>query len=156
MKIEEELKTHNFQSNTQKAHLNILFTAEWIQARIHKILKPFGLSNEQYNVLRILKGQHPQSLCTMEVAERMINKNSNITRIAYKLVQKGLIQKQQSTIDRREWELSITEKGLEMLQQIETNLSEAKLHQSPLLEVEAAQINLLLDKMREEGQNTTD
>ena len=96
MTIEQELKTQNFQNSQHKVALNIVFTAIWLRNKTQPIFKSFGLSSEQFNVLRILRGQYPNPVCLKEITERMLEKNSNTTRIVEKLVLKELIQRTHS------------------------------------------------------------
>ena len=77
MTIEEELRTENFASEQSKAELNLLFTANWLYSRITLLLKKYNLTNEQYNVLRILRGQKGTAICQKEILARMLDRNSN-------------------------------------------------------------------------------
>ena len=85
MTIEEELKTTNFENSQHKTVLNIFFSASWLRTRTKTVLKKFGLSPEQFNVLRILRGQASRALCLKEITSRMIDRSSNTTRIVEKL-----------------------------------------------------------------------
>ena len=84
----------------QKAGLNILYTAWWLKTVTSKELKEFGLTHEQYNVLRILKGRHPEQLCVKNIACRMIEKNSNVPRIIDRLELKKLVKRATSAEDK--------------------------------------------------------
>ncbi|MCS6821566.1 MAG: MarR family transcriptional regulator [Microscillaceae bacterium] len=146
--IEEELHTQKFNSEIQKAHLNILFTASWLKAIFLQRIKVFGISLEQYNVLRILRGALPHGLCVLEIRKRMIDKNSNVTRIIDKLVAKNLVLKQRSETDKREWNVSISTQALELLQKIDQEFEQNPLHQSILTQEQAQTLNQLLDLIR--------
>ncbi|MGY6561858.1 MAG: MarR family winged helix-turn-helix transcriptional regulator [Luteibaculaceae bacterium] len=148
MSLEHEIKTTKFSSETQKAHLNIMFTNGWLRSKILKTLKPHNLTPEQYNVLRILKGQYPESVCLKDITERMIDRNSNTTRIVDKLALKGLVNKSQNEFDRREQNIVITDKGIALLLTLNSLIDESKLHKSPLSDKEAERLNYLLDKLR--------
>ncbi|TAE07717.1 MAG: MarR family transcriptional regulator [Bacteroidetes bacterium] len=150
MTIEEELKTNNFQSVEHKTALNILFTASWLRTRTQCVFKNFGLSSEQFNVLRILRGQHPKSLCLKEITARMLEKSSNTTRIVEKLVAKQYIKRDHSTLDKRELQILISEEGLRLLAEMDEVFAIQQSHAVPnLTEEECALLNGLLDKMRE-------
>lgn len=148
MKIEEALKIKNFSSETQKAFVNILYTATILRGKINLRLKTFDLTHEQFNVLRIIKGQYPNPVCVKDITERMIEPNSNTTRILDKLETKQLVQRTPSGRDRRELWILLTPKGLEILTQIELDFKENNLHQSTLSHAEASLLNNLLDKIR--------
>ncbi|MHC2991564.1 MarR family transcriptional regulator [Pontibacter sp. HJ8] len=129
MKLEDEIKTSAFRSAFHKASLNLMFTGEWLMARIDSLLKPYDISSQQYNVLRILRGQQGQPINLFEIQERMLNRMSNATRLVEKLRQKGLVTRELCEENRRKVEISITDKGLQLLdkldplmQQLEENL----------------------------------
>ena len=101
MKLEMALKTNKFKNESHKAGLNILYTAWWLKTMSSAELKKFGLTHEQYNVLRILKGKHPEQMCVKDIACRVIEKNSNVPRIVDRLEIKKLVKRTQSTTDGR-------------------------------------------------------
>ncbi|MCW8898986.1 MAG: MarR family transcriptional regulator [Flavobacteriales bacterium] len=148
MKIEEEIKQNKFYSEYQKLAINILFTNQWLTANTTKILKPFGISPQQYNVLRILKGQSPKAISVSNIMERMIDKMSNTSRLVEKLRQKELIERVTCEKDRRQVDVKITKKGLELLEKVKTEMNAFKTISDNLTEKEASTINDLLDKMR--------
>lgn len=149
MKLEDELKSKGFVSEEVKATLNVLFTASWLHARISAHLKPFGLSHEQFNVLQILKGQHPQAVAQKDILHRMIDRSSNLTRILTKLKGKNMVTIVRSETDRREYEIRLTNDALETLSRILPTLAELGAKQTGLSVSEAFHLNALLDKMRE-------
>ena len=148
MKIEDEIKQGKFHSEYQKLAINILFTNQWLTANTTKILKPFGISPQQYNVLRILKGQSPKAISVSNIMERMIDKMSNTSRLVEKLRQKELIERVTCEKDRRQVDVKITKKGLNMLEKVKTEMNAFKTISDNLTEKEASTINDLLDKMR--------
>jgi DNA-binding MarR family transcriptional regulator len=148
MKIEEELKMTAFQDETHKAVINILFTAGWIHNRISANLKKFGLYHEQFNVLRILRGQHPAMICQKDILCRMINKSSNLTRIISKLKEKHLVTVEISDRDKREYTIGITGEGLELLKAIDKDFSIRQKNFINLSVSEAFHLNALLDRLR--------
>lgn len=120
MKLEEEImQTKPFKSELQKLVLNINFTSSWLNSMASEMLKVFDVTAPQYNVLRILKGRYPKTYCNQEITARMIDKNSNATRIVDKLISKGLAQRSENKSDRRAVEIIITEKGINLLQTID-------------------------------------
>jgi DNA-binding MarR family transcriptional regulator len=120
MKLEDEIKqTKPFKNEIQKLVLNISVTSSWLNTILTEMLKPYEISAPQYNVLRILKGKYPDSYCNQEITARMIDKNSNATRIVDKLIVKGLVKRSENPGDRRAVEIVITEKGLALLEQID-------------------------------------
>lgn len=149
MRLEEELKTKGFKNELVKANLNIMFTAGLIKTMNGRFLKDFGLTTEQYNVLRILQGQHGNAICMKEINCRMIDKSSNTTRIIDKLLAKGLVTRGSSVADRREIVCSITPNGSELAVRIEAALDKAGPSLAGVSASEAQLLNALLDKIRE-------
>lgn len=152
MRFEEEIKTTKFQSEIQKAHLHILFTAGWVRSRIGTALKPFGITAEQYNVMRILRGQPIQGVRVMDISDRMLERNSNTTRLIDRLGDKGLVQRLTADHDRRERTIMLTPTGLELLAKIDKEWISDSPHSSPLTEDEAQLLNSLLDRLRDGKQ----
>lgn len=148
MKIESEIKQEKFASEYQKLAINILFTSNWLNSTTSKILKPYGVSPQQYNVLRILKGQSPNSISINNIMERMIDKMSNTSRLVEKLRQKELIERVICEKDRRQVDVKISEKGLVLLDKVKTEMNAFKGLAENITEKEAKNINELLDKMR--------
>ena len=152
MKIEEVIQQRAFKNERQKATVNVLYTHNWLTTHIKDFLKPYGVTMQQFNVLRILRGSSPSSLCAKDITDRMIDKNSNTTRIMDKLIKKGYINKCRGEVDRREVNISITEAGLELLKQIDQEESIDKPNYLNLSDAEAGLLSALLDKLREEEQ----
>lgn len=149
MKIEEAIQQKRFISEYQKASLNILFTSAWINQTNTAILKPYGLTGQQFNVLRILRGQHPKPATVKLLTERMIDKMSNASRLVDKLLAKGLVERITSTTDRRRVDVNITEQGLALLQEASADIEEGLgLFERNLSVDEAIELNRLLDKLR--------
>lgn len=153
MRLEEVLKMDRFASAWHKALLEVMYTGEWLNLNIDRILKPFGLSHQQYNVLRILKGQYPQPVNLFEIQERMISRMSNATRLVEKLRLKGLVTRKTCEENRRRVEITITKKGLEALEEITPKVSD---HESQVTkaisEKEAMQLSEILEKIRSKSQ----
>jgi DNA-binding MarR family transcriptional regulator len=132
-----------------KANLNVLYTANWIYNKLSANLKPFDLTHEQFNVLRILRGKHPEFMSQKDILARMIAPNSNLTLIIKKLVDKNLVKVDQSAEDKRAYEISLTEDGMLKLQELDEYIKSRKGNFSPLSESEAFHLNALLDKIRD-------
>jgi DNA-binding MarR family transcriptional regulator len=148
VKLEEAIKTNKFSSEKQKAGLNLLYTAWWLKTLITRELKTFGLTHEQYNVLRILKGKHPEKMCVRDIGSRMIEPSSNVPRIIDRLVAKKLVDRGTSEADKRETVISLTQDGIDVLK--DANQKVTKLFSSgvSLSEDDAKQLNLLLENLR--------
>lgn len=146
--LEEELKQSKFDNELLKANINVLFTANWLYNRISASLKPHNLTHEQFNVLSILKGSHPRSMCQKDILSRMIAPNSNVTLIVKKLITKELIQVVQSEVDKREYKINITEGGIALLQVIHSEFKKRETPWSNLNTSEAFHLNALLEKLR--------
>ena len=149
MKLEEEIKQSKFESEQQKAVLNVMVTSNWITSSQTKLLKKFDLSPPQYNVLRILRGAKDKPIMLADISSRMLDKMSNATRLVEKLKQKGLVDRVQCEFNRRQVDISITNEGLRLLENIELPLKEMSKIYSNITNEEAALINTILDKWRE-------
>jgi DNA-binding MarR family transcriptional regulator len=148
MELEKEIKQAKFQSEYQKLFLNIIYTGSWLDLRNTQRLKPFGVSPQQYNILRILRGQYPNAATVTLLIERMLDKSSNASRLVEKLRQKELLERCVCPEDRRAVNVKITDKGLALLKQLDPKIEEANNELSGLTVEEAKVINQLLDKLR--------
>lgn len=146
--LEEEIKQKHFPNDWIKANLNVIFTAHWISNKMAAYLRPFNLTHEQYNVLRILRGSHPSSMCQKDILSRMLARNSNLTLILKKLVDKQWIEVEHSEEDRRQYVIRINKSGLALLKDLDKKLKELENTSRSLSESEAFHLNALLDKMR--------
>lgn len=150
MKLEEAIQSNQFKSPSQKAAVNILYTAWWLRTLANTSLKEFDLTHEQYNVLRILKGKHPQAMCTKDIASRVIEKSSNVPRITDRLLAKKWIARCQGTADRRETISSLTPTGLEVLAKATKAMELNMGKKLQLSDGDAAQLNELLERLRQD------
>lgn len=119
MKIEELLKTSNQMPDSRKLVINLIVTANHISEKLAEALKPFGISNQQFNVLRILRGQKGKPANLSTIQERMVSKMSNTTRLVDKLVDKKLCERIVCPSNRRKVEIRITENGMKLLADID-------------------------------------
>ena len=149
MKIEDEIKQSAFKSEYHKAYINLLYTSNWLEQEQSNIFKPFGITLPQYNVLRILRGQHPKPATVSLLIERMLDKTSNASRIVDKLEVKGLVTRKQCPNDRRTVDVLITDKGLALLKEMDEIDGGSKNGIRNLTEEETTVLNRLLDKIRD-------
>ena len=149
MKLEDVLQTTRFESLQHKAVLNVMYTAYWYKAKTNGLLKEFGLTTEQFNVLRILKGKHPTAMCVKDIGSRMIEENSNVPRIVDRLILKELAARTQSAEDRRETLVSLTEKGLNELAIVNKALKKFTETLVQLTDEEALALNNTLEHLRQ-------
>ena len=149
MKLEEQLKIKKFTSAFHRAALGIIFTGNWLTEQTNSILKPHGLSEQQYNVLRILRGQHGKPINMQSVQERMLHPMSNTTRLVEKLRVKGLVKRHICEENRRMVEIFITEKGMKLLTDLDVLVkkNESAVFKT-ITESEALQIGKILEKIR--------
>ncbi len=148
MELEKVIKQKAFQSQTHKLVVNLIYTGNWLQLSITKHLKQYELTTQQYNILRILRGQHPESATISLIAERMLDRSSNVTRIVDKLVAKKLVNRGKKPNDNRKVWIKITSKGLYLLQVIDSNMPPPEDLLNGLSETEAQLTNDFLDKLR--------
>jgi DNA-binding MarR family transcriptional regulator len=131
-----------------KVAINILCTASWIHSGDIARLKKHGITPEQYNVLRILRGSHPKKLMLAEITNRMIDKNSNATRLVEKLRQKSLVKREVCENNRRQVDISITDKGLTLLKAVDAEEQKWIDTLKNISKNEAIELGRLLDKLR--------
>ena len=149
MEIEKEIKQNvKFTSEYHKLSVNILYTASWLTVMHATLLKPFGVTTQQFNILRILRGQFPKPATINMLIDRMIDKSSNASRLVDRLEEKGFVKRCLHEQDKRSVNVQITEKGLEILKQVDEKnmMAEEPLH--TLSKEEARTLNSLLDKLR--------
>lgn len=148
MKLQDAIKTTQFKNEQSKAAINILYTAYWFKTHLSAILKKNALTQEQYNVLRILKIRHPEPLCVKEIAERMLEKSSNVPRIIDRLVSKELVIRFSSERDKRETLVSMTGKGESALTSANKGVERLNKSIIGISEEEAVLLNELLERTR--------
>ena len=149
MGIEKEIHQEKFRSARQKAMLNILFTNGWFTEKMKNILAPEDITPQQYNILRILRGSFPQPLSTLQIRERMLDRMSDTSRIVDRLVAKQLVKKVICSKDRRLVDVTITDKGQNLLKRLDAQINNMDSILSNISEKEAQTISNLLDKLRD-------
>ena len=148
MRIEDEIKQEQFDSEYQKLAINLLYTNAHFHAIHAQSLKHFDITPEQYNVLRILKGSHPKPMGVKDIQSRMLNKMSNTSRLIDKLKQKAYVERVECEHDRRAVDITLTPLGLDQLEILNQEVEVLNDHYKTLSMTEATQLNELLDKLR--------
>lgn len=148
MKIEEEIKQAKFRNAHQKAVINLLYTANWLLDRNASFFKGYGITNQQFNILRILRGQHPKKISGSEIKSRMIDKNSDVSRLLDRLLTKNLIEKTPCPNDKRAADVMISQKGLDLLHEIDEKMDATDVKTLGISSEEAEALNNLLDRCR--------
>lgn len=149
MKLEDEIHQKTFKSPQQKLAINILFTSNWLNSKYEHIFKGLNLTHQQYNVLRILRGQNPKPCSLKYIKERMLDKMSDTSRILDKLVSKGYASREVCPDDRRSINASISEKGLALLKKLDfiDDITGDIFKNLPANKIE--KLNELLDNLRD-------
>lgn len=150
MSIETDIKqTTPFKTPYHRAFVNVMYTSNWVVDSQMRMLKPFGLTLQQYNVLRILRGQHPNPVKVSDITERMLDKMSNASRLVDKLVAKRLVLRTECPSDRRAVDVVITEQGMALLKRLDVHQTEwDRMQSGKLTEDEAVHLSQLLDRLR--------
>ncbi len=153
--IDKALQQSKFSNEYHKLAVNILYTASWLEGEHQQLLKPYGITMQQYNILRILRGQKGKPLSVNSLIERMIDKNSNASRLVDKLMEKAMVKRDVCPEDRRKVEVRITDEGMNLLSSLDYPLEKMKNLLTGINEKEAENVNRLLDKMRTTASNET-
>ncbi|RLD26256.1 MAG: MarR family transcriptional regulator [Bacteroidetes bacterium] len=147
MKLEDEIKS-GFRNEQHKALVNLYYTESILSGQFVSMLKKYGLATPQFNVLRILQGQLPEAVSIGLVKERMLTNNSDVSRIVDRLFKKGLVERKECDADRRQKDVYISQKGVELLEKIAICEKQHDEVLSNLSLKEVEQLNNLLDKIR--------
>ena len=148
MRLEDEIKQSRFASEQSKASVNFLFTYHWLQGRIHTIFDGFEVTPQQYNILRILRGQYPTPCTIQLLKDRMLDKQPDVSRLVDRLVAKEWVERKVCQGDRRKMDVAITSSGLELLEQMHPSVQKIDDCFNMLTEGELNQLYVLLDKLR--------
>jgi DNA-binding MarR family transcriptional regulator len=147
--FEEAIRQQKFGSATQKALLNVQYTANWFRDIQRTVFKELPIEPQHFNVLRILKGRHPHPVCPGDIKAVMLDKAPDVTRLVDKLVDLGWAVREVGAGDRRRVDIGLTPKGLEELERISDQVkAQARNFNRRLSEAEAEQLSTLLDKLR--------
>ncbi|MEO6686841.1 MAG: MarR family transcriptional regulator [Dyadobacter sp.] len=153
MSIETDIKQKKFRSPYQRMALNLVYTSNWMQYQQMEIFRNFDITSQQFNVLRILRGQYPNPIKVSDIADRMLDKNSNTSRLIDKLLLKKLVDRKSCPNDRRAVDVIITGEGLSLLKEIDPEIEKWDDNVSGITHEEADIISLLLDKLRNSKTN---
>ncbi|MES3017119.1 MAG: MarR family transcriptional regulator [Bacteroidota bacterium] len=148
MEIEKEIFSNKFENNHQKSIVNLIYTYGWITNLLKQRLNKHKITLQQYNILRILRGQSPKPATINILKERMLDKMSDASRIVERLVQKDLVQRCVNDKDRRAVDIRISQKGLDILHKLDNELSSRDILSNNITDEEASVLSGLLDKMR--------
>jgi DNA-binding MarR family transcriptional regulator len=148
MRLEEEIKQKEFENEYHRGIVNIIYTFNWLDTRATAFFKKYDLTSQQYNVLRILRGQYPNPSTINLLRERMLDKMCDASRITERLRLKNLLIRNQSPGDRRSVDILISKKGLDLLEIIDKDLEKFYSLMQNLNKEETKQLNNLLDKLR--------
>jgi DNA-binding MarR family transcriptional regulator len=147
--IEELIKQTKFRDEKHKAIISILYTANLLNNFHEDYFRQFELTSQQYNALRILRGQHPNPATVNLIRERMMDKMSDASRIVERLRKAGFVERVVSKKDRRAVDVLITQKGLDVLALIDARDEKTDIPARYLSQDEAAELNRLLGKVLE-------
>ena len=148
MGIQEDINQSKFRNEHQKAGINLIYTFNWMTEQMKNLFEKHGLTSQQFNILRILRGAG-QPLSTLQIRQRMLDKMSDTSRIVDRLIIKGLVKKTISKVDKRLVDVSITDKGKKLLTKLDSHEEEMDAVLSNLTENDAKTLNKLLDKIRQ-------
>jgi DNA-binding MarR family transcriptional regulator len=148
LKLEEEIHQKHFKSQQQKLALNLIYTASWLNGKYLDFFRDTDITLQQYNVLRILRGQHPEYCNLKLVKERMLDRMSDTSRIVDKLLAKGFIERKECPSDRRQVNILITAGGLDLLKSLDFIDEEVKQTFKTLSTKQIEILNDLLDELR--------
>ena len=149
MRLEEEIKQKQFKNEHHKLLVNLMYTGNWVKLMHADVLKPYDLTLQQYNILRILRGQDPTPASINLLIERMLDKMSNASRLVEKLRKKGYVVRKENDNDRRQADVIITSQGLELLKVIDPQLENFEQHFRSLTDEQAKMVNDALDSLRD-------
>ena len=150
LKIEEVIKQREFRSQAHKAMVNLIFTASQVLNKISEVTESFGITRQQYNVMRILRGRYPGAASVNEIKDRMLDRMSDCSRLVDRLTAKGLIQKTHCATDKRSVDITITGDGLDLLERMEPAISEAEAIFATFSPGEVNRFNDMLDRIRQD------
>lgn len=149
MKLEDAIQQSRFRNEHIKVMVNILYTQSWLEEKIKTLLSVQGVSMQQYNILRILRG-NGTPLSTMQIRERMLARMSDTSRIIDRMLVKDLVEKKLNPADKRLVDITISDKGIQILAQLDKQNNQLDAIAGSLSVDEAKMLNEMLDKLREE------
>ena len=148
MRLEDEIKQLKFGDEYHKLMVNLMFTGSWLNIRQIQFFRSYDISPQQYNILRILRGQFPKPASVNLLIERMLDKMSNASRLVEKLYLKDLVERKKNKEDGRQVDVLLSKKGFKLLEQIDKDINIFEGNLNKLDKKEAKILSDLLDKMR--------
>lgn len=148
MRIDDEIQSTNFEDNYHKVAINIAYTSGWLSNFFRCHFDKHNLTQQQFNILRILRGQYPKPATINLLKERMVDKMSDASRIVDRLIQKELVSRCTNNKDRRAVDIRISELGLQTLAKMDEEFKTREILKNNLSEEEAEKLSDLLDKLR--------
>jgi DNA-binding MarR family transcriptional regulator len=148
MKLEDEIKQTKFRNEYHKLAVNIIYTHGWLNLLQSKLFQEHDITPQQYNILRILRGQYPNPATISVLKERMLDKMSDASRLVERLKSKGLVERKICDEDRRRVDVVITQMGLLLLENMDDIVKELEKIFTNLTKSEAESLNNMLDKLR--------
>jgi len=148
MGIDKDIQQTAFRNEYQKMGINLIFTANWLNEKVGKILSTEKITQQQYNILRILRGSECP-LSTLKIRERMLDKMSDTSRIVDRLIAKELVEKSACQADKRLVDITLSKKGFQLLEKLDQFDAQIDAILKGINEKEANTINQILDKLRE-------
>ena len=148
MSIDKDINQTKFRNEKQRVVINIIYTSNWINEKIKAVLDREVITSQQFNILRILRGAG-KPISTLQIRQRMLDKMSDTSRIVDRLVVKKLVKKIICPADKRMVDVSISAKGIKLLETIDRSADEMDAIAASLTKADATAINNLLDKMRQ-------
>jgi DNA-binding MarR family transcriptional regulator len=146
--IEKLIANKNFTSEHHRSLVSLIFVGNWIISKHQLFFKKYDITMQQFNILRILRGQHPKSASINTLKERMLDKMSDVSRLVERLRKAELVERKSCEADRRAVDVKISPKGLQLLRVIDDEIIVLEdMLKNALTEKEVAQLNKLLDKM---------
>src|SRR5882762_3649029 len=147
MSIDKDINQRKFRNDYQRAGINLIYTYNWANEQIKQIFEQFDITPQQFNILRILRGAG-EPLSTLQIRQRMLDKMSDTSRIVDRLLKKGLVKKITCKADRRLVDVTISDKGLKLLEKMDRHDNDMEAVFKNLTDAEAKTLNKLLDKLR--------
>jgi DNA-binding MarR family transcriptional regulator len=150
MGIEKDIQQTAFRNEFQKLGINLIYTANWLNEKIGQVLATEKITQQQYNILRILRGSECP-LSTLKIRERMLDKMSDTSRIVDRLITKGLVEKTACLSDKRLVDITLSKNGIQLLEKLDKFNDQIDAILKGIHEKEASTVNQILDKLREVG-----
>ena len=147
MSIDKDINQRKFRNDYQRVSINLIYTYNWANEQVKQIFDQYDITGQQFNILRILRGAG-EPLSTLQIRQRMLDKMSDTSRIVDRLLKKGLVKKITCKADRRLVDVTISDKGLKLLEKMDRHDNDMEAVFKNLTDAEAKTLNKLLDKLR--------